>query len=524
MKRIIYNFALILSVISFLSSCKKSLENDYLNPQSVVNGSIDKVFSSILLNRRIQPTYWDFRTFILPATGAFSQLTATETASNMWIPSLDYGQDRWTDFYSADPGIINEYTEMNTLYNALSDEDKSQQYIFLELGKVILYDQASQMIDLWGDIPFSASNSLNTSDRVVHKAAFDDAATLYNSFIDSLDNINTYLSSFSPSTITGAALGKQDLIYSGDLTKWKKYANSLRLRLLMRISNVSEDVAKGKITTMLNDGSTYPLIESNTDNALLAMSPTTYNSDILEAFRDNSGQYSFAPTYLLDSFMNINNDPRLPFYWNKASSGTDSGKYVGMPIAAGSGVYNTGVGQYSTYDSATFMYNYNVPGVLFTASESEFLKAEAYQRWNIGDPSSLYEAGIRASINFYYGIQSNAVFNARTFTKDAAPTEAAISSYLAADDIKLSGTATEKLEKIYKQKWEHFFILQAGQAWAEVRRTGYPKLTFYTATNSNAAKPPMRLLYPSTEKLYNSNYSSVQAKDTRDTKIFWDIN
>lgn len=516
MKRTFYNIIAFFTSVSILSSCSKTLEKNYTDPNKVNVGSIDRVFTSLLINRRIQPTYWDYRTFILPTTAAFAQLTATTTGPNMWFPSLDYGQDRWTDFYSASPGIANEYAEMTNLYSALSDANKATYLPYMEIGKVLLYDQASQMVDLWGDIPFSEANLLNT-DRTSHNAKYDDASTLYHAFIDSLDAVNTYLKDNSPSSVTSSSMTKQDLIFKGDYTSWRRYANSLRLRLLMRISNVDESTSKTEVSKMLNDPATYPLIEQNSDNALLAMSPTNFNSDILSAFTDNSGQYSFAPQYLLDTVMLTNNDPRMAVMFNK----TTDGKFKGMPNDAGSGTYSNGVGVYSTYDSATFMYNYNVPGVLFTAAETDLLKAEASLRWNLGDASTLYYAGIRSSIDFFYSIQQDAIWNEKTFTKDPLPTEAQIVTFLAQTAVAYSGSTDEKLAKICTQRWLNYSILQGGQAWADVRRTGYPKLHFFTASSAAYAQPPYRLLYPATETTYNTAYKDVESKDKRDTKIFW---
>jgi len=92
-------------------------------------------------------------------------------------------------------------------------------------------------------------------------------------------------------------------------------------------------------------------------------------------------------------------------------------------------------------------------------------------------------------------------------------------------DAAYTGTSTEKLEKIYTQKWLHFGFLQSIQAWSEYRRTGYPALNFANATQVGYETPPTRLLYPSDESSYNSNnYEAVRAKDTRSTKVFWDVN
>ncbi|HJT75536.1 MAG TPA: SusD/RagB family nutrient-binding outer membrane lipoprotein, partial [Chitinophaga sp.] len=491
------------------------------------DGSLGKLLSGMYLNKRIHPSYWDYYTFVMPTLAAYSQAVATAPSTSMYVPSLDYSEGRWTDFYTGStgtdynyngPGILSNYREMQTTYNAMTETQQAEYKVFMKCAEVVLYDQTAQLVDLWGDVPFFQAGALNTESRNTFYAPFDDAKGLYDTMITHLKDLNTYFDTASVSTVVSSELRKQDVVLSGNLTGWQRYANSLRLRLLMRISNVNEATAKTEVTTMLNDPSTYPLVESNSQNVLFNESPTTVKSDLADVFRD----FPFAPAYLLDTVMAANNDPRTEVFWDPdATNG-----YKGFPVNGTTAEYeNRG---YAVYDSATFMYNYNLPGVIMTASEVSFLKAEAYERWSLGSAQTAYETGITQSISFYYGLNQSIILkdNAPISRSSlATPDAAAIAAYLAMSDIAYSGTTTEKLAKIYTQKWEHFFVLQAGQAWAEVRRTGYPVLHFATANRSDAAQPPVRLLYPSTEKLYNSaNYSAVSAKDTRDTKLFWDIN
>jgi hypothetical protein len=91
--------------------------------------------------------------------------------------------------------------------------------------------------------------------------------------------------------------------------------------------------------------------------------------------------------------------------------------------------------------------------------------------------------------------------------------------------VAYAGTTDEKLAKIWTQKWVSFGFIQSVQGWSEVRRTKYPQLTFVPDNStSGSVNPPARLVYPDAEKVYNAtNYEAVQSKDTRDTKIFWDV-
>ena len=168
---------------------------------------------------------------------------------------------------------------------------------------------------------------------------------------------------------------------------------------------------------------------------------------------------------------------------------------------------------------------------VFTAAEVSFLSAEANERWGAGSMTAqnAYEQGITQSVDFYYGInQSKIDKTGYTATALTTPSAAAISTYYNSANISYSAATStaQRLALIGTQNWINFFILQAGQAWAEIRRTGYPALTFATAPNAaGATLPPTRLLYPSSEQLYNAaNYSAVSAKDTRSTKVFWDVN
>lgn len=523
MKRFLINIALTVTVAVSLGSCSKKIESDYLNPELTTTGSMGKLLTGMYLNPRIHPSYYDYATFILPTTAAFSQLTALAPAAQMYIPSINYNESRWVHYYDGSngtdynyngPGIMSSYREMQTTYAALSATEQANQLVFLQCAKVILYDQTAQMVDLWGDIPFFNAGSLNTPGRSIGYAAFDNAAVVYDTLINGLKTLNTYFATAALSAETKASLTKQDILLNGDLTLWRRYTNSLRLRLLMRTSYVNEDRAKAEVTAMLADPSTYPMITDNTYNVQLNESPTTLKSDLLDAFTGSP----YAPSYLLDTLMVANSDPRTAVMWDSVATKP----YKGFPYNGTTSQYDGG--GFATYDSATFMYNYNIPGVLYTAAEVSFLTAEANERWGAGATAAAtaYANGIRQSIAFYYGINQTKNLRSGSWASLPSPSAAAVNAYIS--NVAYTGTSAQKLVKIATQNWINFFVLQGGQAWAEYRRTKLPVLSFATATSGAATQPPTRLLYPSTEQVYNpANYAAVSAKDTRTTKVFWDV-
>ncbi|WPQ65347.1 SusD/RagB family nutrient-binding outer membrane lipoprotein [Chitinophaga sancti] len=524
MKKLLINAALLVLLAGSFSSCKKKIDEDYQNPELTTSGNIGKLFAGMFFNKRIHPSYWDYYTIIQSYTGAFSGIVPAVQSSTMYVTTSSYTDGKWTDFYNGStgtdynyngPGILNNYREMQSTYNALSATDQAAQDIYMNLAKVIVADQAAQMVDLWGDIPFSKANSLNTSTRAIEYAAYDDAAALYDTLINNLDQVNTFLTTASVVATESGNLKLYDRIYSGDLTLWRRYANSLRLRLLMRISNVSEAKAQAAVTTMLNNPSTYPLITTNAQDALLWESPTNLVSDLLSAFTS----FPYAPQYLLEDVLVANNDPRTKVMFDPDSTNG----YKGFPYNGTSNDFSNG--GYASYDSATFFYNYNLPGVLFTAAEASFLQAEAYERWGLGTAATAYTEGLDLSVEYFYMLNKK-VSDRSTQYKWATQVvnTDTVALWKTASAVAYTGTTTEKLEKIYTQKWVNFFIMQANQAWAEYRRTGYPAIQL-PVSNGIQANPPVRFLYPSNEALYNTaNYSTVKSKDTRDTKIFWDVN
>jgi len=540
MKRILIYSACFLALAGAIASCKKKLENDYLNPESTTTGSLGKLFTGMLTNRRIHPTYWDYATFVTGVTGKYSQFLGVITDKQMYVASVGYNGDRWSDYYAGSPsdpnnpsardgaGVVSQYREMIKNYNKLSATEQANQYVFVQLAKVVYYDQTAQMIDLWGDIPFTQAGALDASNTLSY-AKYEDAASIYDTLINGLKDLNTWLASASLSTSTSATLGKQDILLGGNLASWRRYVNSLRLRLLIRISYVKETSAKAEITAMLNAPATYPMVDDNSQNILLKEAPTSFTSDLRTGITDGaSSNGPYASAYMLDTVMVANNDPRTDVFWDKGSS---NASYQGLSAATNSSTQSAQISAnlIATFDSATFIYNSNIPGVLFTAAEVSLLKAEAYERWGLGTAATAYANGITQSVNFYYSLnQSKVLWSGApgNWAPLATPSSTVINAYIAGANIAYAGTSAQKLAKIATQNWLNFFLLQAGQAWAEVRRTNYPVLNFATdAGYPSAPLPPTRVLYPETETVYNAdNYSAVKAKDTRTTKIFWDVN
>lgn len=527
MKRLFINAALMLGLAGTFSACKKQIDADYLNPEKTTVGSLSKLLSGMYANTRIHPSYQDYFTYKSTITGVFGGLIAVDQGQGMYLPNVEYIQRRWIDFYAGTtgndynyngPGIMANYAEMKTTFAGLSATDQADQLIFLKCAQVIVCDQAAQMVDVFGDIPFFNTNSLNSANRDLQLSQFDDAKTIYDTLISNLKDLNTYFDTVKVSPVSTSALQTQDILLKGSIDGWRRYTNSLRMRLLMRISNQNETFAKQEMTTMLSDPTTYPVITDNSQNVMLQGMKATDNlrSDMTSDFNANNG----VPTsFLLDTVMLMNNDPRTPFFWSKYN-----GAYVSYKTDLSNGSLSAKT--FSVIDSTTIQQNYNVPGVVITASEVSFAQAEAQERWGLGDASVAYAKGIQQSVDFWYNIYATRVAaNNYAGVSKAQPTTTDVANYMAKPAVAYTGTQQQKIAKIITQKWEHFFILQATEAWSEYRRTGYPAQHFVNSINTNALQPANRLTYPDNEKTFNpENYAKVAPNDTRDKKIFWDVN
>ena len=531
MKKYIIKAGLFVVLAASFSSCKKDIDERYLDPEKSTTKSIPGFFTAMLNNDRVAAKYWNVRTFLSVMPGTYAQTSYFANSNGAYQQSDSYSQQYWDDFYSPGgngSGPMAQYRTMETVYNTATESEKASKAIFMNAAKVVLIEQAAKMVDLWGDIPYSEAGSLITSSSIV-LPKYDDQKALYTQFIADLKTANTY---FATATTT-AEFSKYDILLSGSVSKWQRYANSLRLRLLMRISNSDESTARTEILAMLNAPATYPLVDgagaaSYSPKATdILLSPLTNNtSTLIDAFREGSW---YATDFMLNKVMNPANDPRIPVYYDKNSVTTNgvtvqNPTYKAMPYDFTAAQQESEFAKYAVVDSATLFQNLNLPGIVITASEVNFLKAEAQERWgNTAAAKTAYDLALRQSVSFYYYLNN---LNTSGIKIETMPAAAVIDAFVNTSTATYPATPAARLASIYTQKWVHYGIMQSTEAWSEYRRTGYPQLLFVTAGKlSGFDVPPNRLIYPAGEKNYNrNNYSAVAAKDTRLTKIFWDVN
>jgi hypothetical protein len=395
-------------------------------------------------------------------------------------------------------------SDINTIWSGLygtSGQDINKMYIVANANGhdnykgVALVMNAyimSVLTDLFGDVPYSEAFKGDPTDGGILSPKYDTQESIYRALIANLDEANTLLDE-DGEEIHG------DILFEDDIALWKKFANSLRFRLLLRMSAKDEAFVTQEMTEMYNNAD-YPIFEGGESAALHYLGSAPNNNPINENRKTRDDHRVSKNT--VDLLLELG-DSRLSVYALPAATG----QYVGIPnglTSAEAAKYN-GNGLANTSKLGTYFTEAEAPGMLMSYSELQFILAEAALKGYISaDPEEYYYAGIDASYAQY------------DLSED-------LEDYLANPDVEY--TSDEALEKILIQKYIAMFD-QGLQGWFEWRRTGIPSLT-PAASGLNGGKIPVRLTYPLDEATRNpSNLQTAvtrQGADNLNTPVWWNI-
>jgi hypothetical protein len=340
------------------------------------------------------------------------------------------------------------------------------------------------LTDAYGRVPFSEANTPGENTPV-----YDPQPAIYEGILADLERANSLIDPGSGQAIQG------DILYDGDLLKWKKMANSLRLRLLMRLSEKQE--SEGLDTLDINVQQQFqqivnnePLFEGNEDNAALAYLGSRPNEWPPHTQRVGTFR-TFRMSQTLTDTLKAYDDPRLPVFGDRADS-LDT--FVGVPNGLtddASNEFNGGRAFQSSLNTTRYFEEPNAAeGLIMTYAEVLFLRAEAAARgWTGGDAETLYENGIEASMDQYGQSMPD--------------------GYLDQPGVEYpTGNPQAAIDRINKQKWIALFYTGL-EGWFNWRRTGVPDIE-PSAENVNGDQIPVRFRYPESEQSLNAeNYDTA---------------
>jgi len=350
----------------------------------------------------------------------------------------------------------------------------------------------SMLTDAYGRIPFSEANT-----RGENTPAYDPQPAVYDSLLADLEEANNLIDPGSGQSIQG------DILYDGDLMKWKKLANSLRLRLLMRLSEKqgSGDLdvnVEDEFASIVDNPSANPVFEGNEDNAALEYLDSRPNEWPPHTFRAGTFRTFRMSQTLTDTLKGLD-DPRLPVFADLPDS-LDT--YVGVPNGLtddASNEFNGGRAFQSGLNTQKYFDEPNAAeGLIMTYAEVLFLRAEAAERgWTSENAEPLYENAVTASMDQY---------------GQSTP-----SGYLDQPGVDYpAGDRERALTRINKQKWIALFYTGL-EGWFNWRRTGVPDVD-PSVENVNGDQIPVRFRYPESEQSLNAeNYrDAVDAQGADD--------
>jgi hypothetical protein len=386
----------------------------------------------------------------------------------------------------------NWYVELTNLKDIYKGGEDNQNPSYMAVSLICQAWVYSLLTDTYGNIPFADSNKGGDGNFT---PKFDQQSDIYKGIFEMLEQANTLLNTANASG--NAIKGSSDPVFNGDRTKWRKFSNSLYLRLLMRVSSKTETGAIAKIKEIVDTNpANYPLMAGNEDSAVLRWTGVAPYVSPFASWRDADWYTPKLSSFFVNN-LNEWSDPRV-VRWATVSNG----EYAGIPSGYAPGQAQEGK---STFPVA--LMTEPLLGNILNYPELQFTLAEAAAKGWISNKTaqSYYEAGVTSGITLWgYTVPAN---------------------YLSFEKVKWneSYSLSQKMSLIHLQKYYAMFFTDMEQ-WFEYRRTGYPVLPKGSGL-SNGGVMPARLNYPVYVQSANSqNYLSAvaaQGADLISTQVWW---
>jgi Starch-binding associating with outer membrane len=467
--------------ISLLSSCDKGFEEINKNPNDPTAVSADLLLPNGI--RNTMNVYWggnDVYTLGQDVGSGFSQHIARiqYTDIDQYNIQTNVIDDAWRDLYIV--GLA-DFQRVIGLGKIANNEN------YQAMGLIMRSFAFSILTDTYGDIPYKDAVQ-GTEGKLLTK--YDSQKDVYVGLVADLKTASDLIN-------TKAVNPTADILFAGNMSRWKKFANSLSLKLLVKMLGKTDtgiDV-KAEIERILKDPVKYPVFTSYDDSAFMTFLNDAPNNNPINQNRKSRDDFRVSTSLL--TRLQATGDGRLPIFVLKPDAGGD---YKGVPNGLDVTEANA-LGLTRTSKIGTFFVQATAPAVIMSYSELLFLKAEAaYKGVAIaGDAAKLYDDAVKASFA-QYKITPSADF---------------------LKNIAYKG-GTEGFKQIMEQKWIALFG-QGIEAWTEVRRTGIPVLSA-PKINFNDNVIPTRLPYPSSEENLNGTNMSAAlkgAKNDKKMKMWW---
>lgn len=508
MKKVIYSFFALILIVS--AGCKKDFFDINDNPNNPTEEAItpNLILPGVLhQTAKKMATSYDFAAHWMGYWARSGTYGPSNPLENYDLTTT-YERDEWVNGSTAvaDPTM--------SWYNIMMDADVMQkkadisgQTVYVGIAKVIKSIGFMYLVDQYNNVPYTEAFKGTAS--ITPK--YDKGQDIYNDLLVQLDEAKKIFAGSNVDNLPG--FKEADIMFKGDITKWRKLANTQHLKLLLRQSELFGGTAPAaEIAKITADGSGFlgsgETAQVNPGYAVAASQQNPFYNTYL---RDYNGtlvdNFNRANNYILNKFIN-RNDVRYRYVFSAAQTPVGGNTYFGydfgfvssdpdQPKAANSSnVAGPGLAKSSTQ-----------PQWLFTSVESMFLQAEAIQRgWISGDITTALPAAIRES---YIWLNVNG---------SAAAATTAANAYIA------ENTPATTVQGVVMEKYYSLIGINNFEAWVDYRRVGVPTdLPLSQSPSRNGRGVPVRLLYPQEEYSYNAaNVAAEGTINAQTSKVFWD--
>lgn len=496
----IYLSAILIFCLFFATSCDERWEEMNTNP-----GQLKDLPDGYLFNSAIRGTFLDNMGRIQgDYSGQYAHIVTTDV--------FNREIDKYFDIHSSgdvDEGIFREVyngaiLNISEVMNLTKDGQYKNEARYAQASIIAAYN-FSKITDLFGDVPFKEA-AKGKEGNVTPK--YDKQEDIYAGMIEML---NSSLNVLKKSTVNQIYPSQFDPLYGGKLEPWKKFGNSLKLRLAMRARLVNPAKYEPIIVSCLAE----PLIETNQDNVKLTNYDNTnaalYNPWYNKIIDYNANRFTMLWSDMFIETLRSSNDPRLAFFATKNSNGV----YLGMP----NGLLDIPYSQWSKSNTSRLKAQFvarDQPLYILTASEIWFLRAEA-ALFSIGgsaEPNLKYQTGIKMAME-QWGIDNGQ-----------------IDTYLKEKEGALIGTKENQFKQIATQIWIGC-VPNFLESWNTIRRTGFPEIKPRTDASYSKGVTngmvPRRLKYPFTVEKITNGANIQEAIDRMggsnkiDKPVWWDV-
>jgi hypothetical protein len=464
-------------IIVGLASCQSDEQYEDLNrdPKNPTIVSADFLYNSATKSLVDQMTSTNVNINIFRLFGQYWTPTTYTDEANYELSERNIPQSHWSEMYRDVLLDLKTAKEIVSNNVDLSEVQKNTRIAQVEILMIYTWQQ---LVDTFGDIPYTDALGESTL------PTYDDAATIYSDLLVRLDAIMPNI---------GTGFGGADKLYGGSTASWKKFANSLKLKLGIRLTDVNPTLAASTVSSAVIAG----VFASNADNATFQYEGATPNTNPVWNSLVESNRNDYVAANTIVDIMNSLNDPRRPLYFREnIGAGTFKG-----------GIYGVTNGFTTNTQIGDIMHEPTTPASLLSFSEVSFFLAEAAERSIVGTPANAemhYNNGITASFNDWGASD--------------------ITTYLANADVAYTTAAGTWKQKIGTQFWLAMYN-RGFEGWTVWRKYDAP--TFNIPGDSDNPVPT-RYTYPVNEQNLNpTNWTAASAAiggDKQTTKLFWDKN